>query len=189
MTSYIRGTSNFDSDHMQLIQAWDDVNASGLGKGIGVTFDDAKYVRLDFALQAANDSHALRVRCGSGGSVDTGSTYSYATGNMNFNATPTYGDVGAASGSTYWELSSGVGNAGDESVAGRVEFYVIDDGTVERVFGHWFACVSNTSDVGYHLHGSGIYYGTQFPPNRFQIYHDGATDSWNSGWLRATGYK
>ena len=191
MTSIIRGSDGFDSSHMQFISSSDDVSSSGdsLGQNIVVTFDDAKYVRIDFALQPTDDNYSFRMRCGSGGTVDTGANYSYFDAWGDHAASPTYGDIGGAAGSSYMEACGSMGASGDESLAGSIEFYVIDNGTVEAVHGRWTMTGINAAAVRLWFSGSGIYTGTQFPTNAFEIYHSGATDSWSAGWYRALGYK
>ena len=191
MSSIIRGVDGFDSSTRTLIASSDDVSSSGdsLGQNIVCTFDDAKMVVINFALQPSDDNFAMRVRVGSGGTVDTGTNYGYFSGFADMAASPTYNDSGAASGAGYWSLGAARGASGDETIAGTIRIYVVDNGTVERVSATWETVSSSTSDVGTCVNGAGVYRGTQFPTNAFEIYHDGATDSWSAGWYNAIGYK
>lgn len=176
MTTFIRGSDNFDTNVFRLLDSSSDISSGGDSKGkqIDITFSSgAKFITFDFLVQPSNDSVSYSVLLGNG-SIDTGANYTWAQDYVNHAASPTYGDSGAT-GASLISLAGTMGNATDEGFSGRVTVQVASAWTYVT----WECMGVNASAVAYTLRGSG-YYNTTSDRMRFQ--HGGATDSWAEGW-------
>lgn len=181
MTSIFRGEDAFDTGDWITIQSVADVSVSASRDQDIVFGTDVKLVKVEYHLVAADDNWKLQFRAGNG-SIDTGSNYSWSREYVQFATTPTYGATGAASADDKWNITGATGNVNDEGCAGTI-YLQVGSG---RLWGHWDGSSVNTSDVGFRQTGAGIYYGNT--ADRFRLFHTGATDGWNAGWYRVTGY-